>query len=508
MSFLAPPRQIPVTELATDASGCGAWHSSRWFQVAWDDTSQSLPIAAKKLLPIVLACEIWGCGWSGRLVRCHCDNQVVVAGLRSRTSRDTHCLHMLRALAFVEARYQFHLQPLYINTKANHLVGDLSRNNLSSFFRKVPDASKAGLSVTVPPESVGGSQHGLGLAALGPSVRRYFQEGLAPATHRSYDTAARRFGSFCERFQLVEPFPVSQTMLCSFAAHLADQGLSPQTIKTYLAGVRNMQLSLGLPDPRDQSSLRMLRRVLAGISRANHGTTSARVRLPVTPSLLRQICHYLEATVHNERVVLWAICCLAFFGCFRLGELLLESPASFDHRRHLAWGDVAVDNEANPRTLRIHLKQSKTDQFGRGADVVVGTTGRELCPVSAVLGYIAIRGSQPGPFFLKPRAGPITKAHFVGELRTVISSLGFPQEQFAGHSFRIGAATSAALAGMEDSSIQLLGRWSSAAFLRYVRTPPAKLAALSGILISNDVGLQEDQGRSAATGRCRQQPGC
>ena len=150
-----------------------------------------------------------------------------------------------------------------------------------------------------------------------------------------------------------------------------------------------MQLSLGLPDPRDQSSLPILQRVLAGISRASLGTTSARVRLPVTPSLLRQIRHYLEATVHSERVVLWAICCLAFFGCFRLGELLLESLASFDHRRHLAWGDVAVDklllespasldhrrhlawgdvtvdNQANPRTLRVHLKQSKTDQFGR-----------------------------------------------------------------------------------------------------------------------------------------------
>ena len=94
--------------------------------------------------------------------------------------------------------------------------------------------------------------------------------------------------------------------------------------------------------------------------------------------------------------------------------------------------------------------------------------------MAVVLGYIAIRGPQPGPFFLNPRGQPITKAHFVGEVRIIIGSLGFPQEQFAGHSFRIGAATSAALAGMEDSSIQLLGRWSSAAFLRYICTPPEK----------------------------------
>ena len=68
------------------------------------------------------------------------------------------------------------------------------------------------------------------------------------------------------------------------------------------------------------------------------------------------------------------------------------------------------------------------------------------------------------------------------ELRKAISALGLPQEQLAGHSFRIGAATAAALAGVEDSTIQLLGRWSSASFRRYIRTPPGQLAALSARL--------------------------
>jgi hypothetical protein len=50
---------------------------------------------------------------------------------------------MLRALAFIEARFRFHLQPLYITTRANHLADDLSRDNLSAFLLKVPDANKA-----------------------------------------------------------------------------------------------------------------------------------------------------------------------------------------------------------------------------------------------------------------------------------------------------------------------------------------------------------------------------
>jgi len=49
-------------------------------------------------------------------------------------------MHMLRTLAFIEARHAFTLWPEYINTKANHLADDLSRNNLSSFLLKVPGA--------------------------------------------------------------------------------------------------------------------------------------------------------------------------------------------------------------------------------------------------------------------------------------------------------------------------------------------------------------------------------
>ena len=82
------------------------------------------------------------------------------------------------------------------------------------------------------------------------------------------------------------------------------------------------------------------------------------------------------------------------------------------------------------------------------------------------------------------QACPIAKAYFITELRKVITGLGLPQDQFAGHSFRIGAATTAALAGLEDSSIQILGRWHSAAFLRYIRTPAENLAAFSTVLAS------------------------
>ena len=37
--------------------------------------------------------------------------------------------------------------------------------------------------------------------------------------------------------------------------------------------------------------------------------------------------------------------------------------------------------------------------------------------------------------------------------------------------FRVGVATMAAARGMEDSIIEMLGRWSSVAYLQYVKSP-------------------------------------
>ena len=143
VSFLTPTVRLPRQQLASDASGswgCGAYYDSHWFQLRWDHRSEGLPIMVKELLPIVLACTVWGQQWARSCVCCLCDNQVVVACLRSRTSRDNHCMHMLRTLAFVEARHAFSLRPQYISTSDNHLADDLSRDKLASFLVKVPEA--------------------------------------------------------------------------------------------------------------------------------------------------------------------------------------------------------------------------------------------------------------------------------------------------------------------------------------------------------------------------------
>ena len=303
------------------------------------------------------------------------------------------CIYMLCTLAFVEARHSFIMHAVYIDTPANHLADDLSRNSLSSFL-KVPQADAQPTPRTHRVLSpVPGPSRGLDLSALAPVVQQYFQAGLAPFTQRTYDSGLRRFYAFCTKYNVWNPFPVTEHSLCCFAAYLANDGLVAPTVKSYLSAVRSMQISLGFPDPTDQSSLPILKRIQAGINRIR-GTLgqTARITVPITAPLLRQVRGVLESSNHPERVVIWAICTTAFFGFFRLGELLLTKASDFCPHLHLAWGDVAVDSNENPTMIQINLRCFKTDQFGRGASIVLGRTEVDLCPVAAILSYLAVRG--------------------------------------------------------------------------------------------------------------------
>ncbi len=111
---------------------------------------------------------------------------------------------------------------------------------------------------------------------------------------------------------------MQELLLCYFASYLAQLGLAPQTIKCYLAGVRGAQISMGLPDPREQSSLPLLKRVQAGISRIRQqsGGKSSRVRLPITTRVLERLYGTWVGSANPDKTMLWTVAAMAFFGFF------------------------------------------------------------------------------------------------------------------------------------------------------------------------------------------------
>ena len=52
--------------------------------------------------------------------------------------------------------------------------------------------------------------------------------------------------------------------------------------------------------------------------------------------------------------------------------------------------------------------------------------------------------------------------------RQGLQAVNIDPPHFSGQSFHIGAATTAAQAGIEDSVVKMLGRWESAAYHRYI----------------------------------------
>ena len=180
--------------------------------------------------------------------------------------------------------------------------------------------------------------------------------------------------------------------------------------------------------------------------------------------------------------MLWAACCVAFFGFLRVGELTAPSDASYDSTVHLSLSDIAVDNPAAPTIIRVAIKQSKTDPFRHGVNIFLGRTCTDLCPVAALLNYLVARGSEPGPLFRFRDGRCLTRQRLVLAVKKALQQAGVEQSKYNGHSFRIGAATTAAANGLEDSIIKTLGRWKSLAYLRYVQIPRDELASYSKLL--------------------------
>ena len=214
--------------------------------------------------------------------------------------------------------------------------------------------------------------------------------------------------------------------------------------------------------------LHRLHYVLHGVKRAEGmaGVTKREWR-PVNTDLLRKIKGVWDPRADEADVVmLWAARCLAYFGFMLIGELTVPSDGAYDASAHLSWGDITVDDPACPSRMEVRIKASKTDPFRQGISLFIGKVASNLCPVSAMLAYLVVRGSHS------------SSSRMVTAVKEALDAVGVESGQYSGHSFSIGAATTAAARGLEDSTVRTLGRWKSLAlaYLEYIRIPRAQLA--------------------------------
>ena len=159
---------------------------------------------------------------------------------------------------------------------------------------------------------------------------------------------------------------------------------------------------------------------------------------------------------------------LAFFGFLRLGELTCNN---FNPYIHLIKDCVNFSLNTfgqTPESMAIRNKESKTDPFRMGHTITVWASHAEICPVKALQNYIQLRPPITGPFFIFASGKPLTKQNLTFETRKLLNQAGFNAVNYAGQSYRIGAAATAAKADLLSWLIKTLGRLSSDCYERYI----------------------------------------
>ena len=134
----------------------------------------------------------------------------------------------------------------------------------------------------------------------------------------------------------------------------------------------------------------------------------------------------------------------------------MPSQQAYDPEVHLNLADRAVVSHENPTIIRLLIEQSKTDPFRQGVEIFLGAAKADVCPVQALIHYLEMRNALPGPLFVFSSGSPLTRLALVSNLHAALRQAGIQHQNYNGHSFRIGAATTAAQKGLEDSMIQTL----------------------------------------------------
>ena len=299
------------------------------------------------------------------------------------------------------------------------------------------------------------------ISYLQTALQGYYQKGLAKSTQKSYQAGQKRYLTFCNELERSAVPTTEETMLL-FVTHLAQQGLTHATIKVYLSAVRNLHVKAGLHIEFAAQLTPRLEMVLRGIKK-DKSLTAPRPRLPITIEIMRKIKETLSLSPSDhDNIMMWAACALAFFGFLRCSEFTVPNQEEYCPDTHLSPQDLTIDSRTSPTMIQVTIKQSKTDPFRVGCKLCLGKTGKDICPISAILPYLALRGASHGPLFIKDNGTYLTRQHFAALLSETLQRAGVNSTGYNTHSFRIGAATTAKENGISDAHIKMLGHGKAA----------------------------------------------
>ncbi|KAJ7627678.1 hypothetical protein DFH06DRAFT_1227832 [Mycena polygramma] len=309
-----------------------------------------------------------------------------------------------------------------------------------------------------------------------PHLQAQIYEGLLGSTvddtRESYGAGLLRYHQFCDAQTISEALrmPADKFLLSAFVASRIGT-CSGKAIRNWLNGLRLWHIFNDAAWHGDEGWLPSLKKTAdkkgAPFKRPPRG--------PITVEHLRALRARLDLSQPRDAAI-WAAALAAFWGCRRLGDLLVRSVKKFsmehDTVRSTAISRPVVDGR---RTLNFHLRWTKTTGLVGGKCIFTATEGvdADLCPVEAFENHLAINHSPNAdtPLFAyrvdSVSWATLTKDDF---LRTTASIfLAALLENVFGHSYRIGGSLRLLLDGVEPEIIMKVGGWTSLCFLIYWR---------------------------------------
>lgn len=165
----------------------------------------------------------------------------------------------------------------------------------------------------------------------------------------------------------------------------------------------------------------------------------------------------------------------AFWGCRRLGELLVHSEKKFSIQHDVTRSTRISRLVVNNRTvISFHLPWTKTTGIA-GGDCILTATGDDLCPVHAMDNHLLVNHSPSNPdtpLFAYHIHHSTSWTFLIKDYFLLFSCGIFKRlnlENVFGHSYRIGGSLELLLAGVEPEVVMKVGGWTSLCFLIYWR---------------------------------------
>ena len=289
----------------------------------------------------------------------------------------------------------------------------------------------------------------------------FMKNAVANSTNRNYRSCFRQYRRFCKQHSF-DYFPVLEHILVLFCTFLAtkENAISFKSIKSYLSAVRYKAILKGFST--SFHGMDRLYYVLRGIKRHQGNLHGRPPRSPITTHHLTILHGFINALPigNHDKALYWSACTLAFFGLLRISEYSCPKIKEYHTKFQLLLHDVRFHSN----TISLYIKASKCDPFRQGCSIIIGPTNNILCPVQALKSFIKQRNLVPGPLFTFQDGTYLTRDRFARLL-----SRCFKDVSINTHSFRIGGASALAAAGIPDAQIQIMGRWSSNCFTKYIR---------------------------------------